>query len=85
MDNLAIQAQYLGLLALVEDQIVDCFRHGGGVPYSAFPKFQALMAEDSGRRGEVGAVAVTVGRRSIAVEWVRLGLPGWPGSGRPGG
>src|SRR5215475_7043652 len=46
-DNLAIQAQYVGLLALVEDQIVDCFRHGGGVPYSAFPKFQALMAEDS--------------------------------------
>jgi 2-polyprenyl-3-methyl-5-hydroxy-6-metoxy-1,4-benzoquinol methylase len=33
---------------LVEDQIVDCFRHGGGVPYSAYPKFHALMAEDSG-------------------------------------
>ena len=31
--NLAIQAQYVGLLALVEDQIVDRFRHGGGVPY----------------------------------------------------
>ena len=38
--NLAIQAQYVGLLALVEDQIVECFRHGGGVPYSAYPKFQ---------------------------------------------
>ena len=47
-DNVAVQAQYVGLLALVEDQIVDCFRRGGGVPYSAFPKFQALMAEDSG-------------------------------------
>ncbi|MGH9248139.1 MAG: class I SAM-dependent methyltransferase [Acidimicrobiales bacterium] len=46
--NLALQAQYVGLLALVEDQIVDCFRNGGGVPYSAYPKFQALMAEDSG-------------------------------------
>jgi len=46
--NLALQAQYVGLLALVEDQIVDCFRHGGGVPYSAYPKFHALMAEDSG-------------------------------------
>jgi SAM-dependent methyltransferase len=48
LDNLAVQAQYIGLLALVEDQIVDCFRHGGGVAYSAFPRFQALMAEDSG-------------------------------------
>jgi SAM-dependent methyltransferase len=46
--NLALQAQYVGLLALVEDQIVECFRHGGGVPYSAYPKFHALMAEDSG-------------------------------------
>jgi SAM-dependent methyltransferase len=47
-DNLAIDAQYVGLLALVEDQVVECFRNGGGVPYSSFPKFQALMAEDSG-------------------------------------
>ena len=48
LDNLAVQAQYVGLLALVEDQIVDCFRHGGGVPYSAFPRLQAVMAEDTG-------------------------------------
>jgi len=40
--------QYIGLMAMVEDQIVECFRHGGGVPYSAFPRFQAVMAEDSG-------------------------------------
>ena len=60
MDNLAIQAQYLGLLALVEDQIVDCFRHGGGVPYSAFPKFQALMAEDSGTVHDATLIDVTL-------------------------
>ena len=30
IDNLAIRAQAVGLLALVEDQIVYCFRHGGG-------------------------------------------------------
>ena len=45
---LAVGMQYIGLLALVEDQIVDCFRHGGGVPCSAFPKFQAVIAEDGG-------------------------------------
>src|SRR5215469_3345714 len=48
LDNLGVLAQYVGLLALVEDQIVDCFRHGGGVPYSAFPRLQAVMAEDTG-------------------------------------
>jgi hypothetical protein len=47
-ENLALQAQYVGLLAQVEDQIVGCFRHGGGVPYSEFPKLQAIMAKDSG-------------------------------------
>jgi SAM-dependent methyltransferase len=56
--NLALQAQYVGLLALVEDQIVDCFRHGGGVPYSAYPKFQALMAEDSGAVHDVTLIDV---------------------------
>jgi SAM-dependent methyltransferase len=47
MANMATGMQYIGLLALVEDQIVDCFRHGGGVPYSAFPKFQEIRGEES--------------------------------------
>lgn len=46
-DNLAVQAQYIGMMALVEDRIVECFHRGGGVPYSEFPKFQRLMAEES--------------------------------------
>jgi SAM-dependent methyltransferase len=59
-DNLAILAQYVGLLALVEDQIVDCFRRGGGVPYSAFPKFQALMAEASAAVHDATLIDVTL-------------------------
>ena len=59
-DNLAIETQYVGLLALVEDQVVDCFRHGGGVPYSSFPKFQALMAEDSGAVRDATLIGVTL-------------------------
>jgi SAM-dependent methyltransferase len=59
-DNLAVQAQFIGLLALVEDQIVDCFRAGGGVPYSAFPKFQALMAEDSSAVHDATLVEMTL-------------------------
>jgi SAM-dependent methyltransferase len=59
-DNLAVEAQYVGLLALVEDQVVDCFRQGGGVPYSSFPKFQALMAEDSGAVRDATLIGVTL-------------------------
>lgn len=47
--NLAVLAQYLPLVAQVEDRIVDCFKRGGGVPYSAFPRFPEVMAEDSGQ------------------------------------
>jgi len=48
-DNVAVFTQYIGLLGTVEDEIVECFRHGGGVPYSRFPRFHAVMAEDSGQ------------------------------------
>jgi ubiquinone/menaquinone biosynthesis C-methylase UbiE len=60
LDNLAVLAQYVGLLALVEDQIVDCFRHGGGVPYSAFPRLQAVMAEDTGAVHDATLIDVTL-------------------------
>lgn len=48
-DNLAVFAQYIGLLGGVEDHIVECFKHGGGVPYAQYPRFHAVMAEDSGQ------------------------------------
>jgi 2-polyprenyl-3-methyl-5-hydroxy-6-metoxy-1,4-benzoquinol methylase len=47
-DNLAVFAQYVPLLGNVEDEIVECFKNGGGVPYDRFPRFHAVMAEDSG-------------------------------------
>jgi SAM-dependent methyltransferase len=59
-DNLAAGMQYIGLMALVEDQIVDCFHYGGGVPYSAFPRFQAVMAEDSGAAHDATLIDVTL-------------------------
>ena len=48
--NLTTYCQYVSLLGQVEDEVVDAFRHGGGVPYERFPKFEALMAESSGQR-----------------------------------
>lgn len=46
--NLAVVAQFLPLLGEVEQKIVGCFRAGGGLPYSEFPRFHQLMAEESG-------------------------------------
>ena len=45
-DNLAMLAQIVPFLGTVEDEIITCFKQGGGVPYSRFPRFHALMAED---------------------------------------
>ncbi len=48
-DNIAVFAQYIALLGAVEDDIVECFKNGGGVPYERFPRFHDVMAEDSGQ------------------------------------
>lgn len=55
-DNLAQPAQFLPLLAQVEEPIVGCFRKGGGLPYSAYPRFHQLMAEDSAAIHDVALV-----------------------------
>jgi SAM-dependent methyltransferase len=46
-NNLAVICQWIPLLGSVEDRIVECFRQGGGVPYSAYPRFHEVMAEVS--------------------------------------
>jgi 2-polyprenyl-3-methyl-5-hydroxy-6-metoxy-1,4-benzoquinol methylase len=46
--NLAVLAQHIPSVALVEDDLVDAFRSGEGVPYARYTRFHAVMAEDSG-------------------------------------
>ena len=48
-NNLAVFTQYTGLFGTVEDQVLECFRRGGGVRYEEFGRFQEIMAEDSGQ------------------------------------
>ncbi|MFI6899372.1 methyltransferase domain-containing protein [Streptomyces sp. NPDC050256] len=47
-DNLARIAQDFGMMGEVEQQVLEAFRSGGGLPYSAYPRFQGLQAEESG-------------------------------------
>ena len=46
-NNLARETQIVAMLGDVEQGIVQSFRTGGGVAYSAYPRFQQLMAEGS--------------------------------------
>jgi ubiquinone/menaquinone biosynthesis C-methylase UbiE len=45
--NLASIMQFVPLLASVESSIIECFRSGGGVPYSQYATFDRVMAEES--------------------------------------
>ncbi|WP_420349052.1 class I SAM-dependent methyltransferase [Pelagibius sp.] len=47
--NLAVYAQYVPLLGSVEEDLLTCFRDGGGVPYERYRRFHEVMAEDSGQ------------------------------------
>jgi 2-polyprenyl-3-methyl-5-hydroxy-6-metoxy-1,4-benzoquinol methylase len=46
-NNLAVTTQWFSVLGDVEDEIVECFKKGGGVPYSSYKRFHEVMAEES--------------------------------------
>lgn len=46
-DNLAMLMQYIPLMAEIEQELISCFRNGGGVPYSSFARFQDVQGEES--------------------------------------
>lgn len=46
-NNLAAMMQWTAVLASVEDQTVEKFRHGGGVCYEHFHRFHEVMAAES--------------------------------------
>ena len=45
--NMARLLQSIAMLSEVEQKIVESFRHGGGVPYAEYSRFQHWMAESS--------------------------------------
>jgi hypothetical protein len=49
LNNIAVITQYIALMGEVEQKIIECFHEGGGVPYSAYPRFQELQAEETAR------------------------------------
>ena len=71
--NLALVALFLPQLGEVEQKIIRCFREGGGVPYSEFPRFHALMAEQSAAVFDIALVDVVLPLVDGLVERLRSG------------
>ncbi|WP_425617597.1 class I SAM-dependent methyltransferase [Anatilimnocola sp. NA78] len=55
-NNLAVSTQFVAILGIVEDEIVAAFQHGQGVPYSSYPRFHQVMAEESQQSVVMGLV-----------------------------
>jgi 2-polyprenyl-3-methyl-5-hydroxy-6-metoxy-1,4-benzoquinol methylase len=45
--NFAASMQWIPVLSQVEDEIINCFSKGGGVPYHSYKRFHEVMAEES--------------------------------------
>jgi SAM-dependent methyltransferase len=48
-NNMASVMQWISVLGHVEDQVLERFRSGGGVPYECFHRFHEVMADESGQ------------------------------------
>ncbi|MFE6745492.1 class I SAM-dependent methyltransferase [Kitasatospora purpeofusca] len=73
-ENLAGMMQYLALFGEVEDRIVEAFRTGGGLPYSAYPRFQELQAEESAAGYDLALVDAVVPLVPGLAERLRAGI-----------
>jgi 2-polyprenyl-3-methyl-5-hydroxy-6-metoxy-1,4-benzoquinol methylase len=58
--NVASFLRYLPLVAKVEDQIVDCFRNGGGVPYQEYVGFSEALHEGNAPLFEASLIDVVL-------------------------
>ena len=71
--NIANATQNISLLGRVEDEVIEAFHTGAGVPYSKYPGFQTLMAEESAARFDAGLLGETIPNIPGAVEALTRG------------
>lgn len=72
-NNFAAYTQLIPVCGGIESELVEAFRHGGGVPYSSYPRFHEVMREMSGANFDAALVDVTLPLVPGAVELLRSG------------
>ncbi|MGI9606060.1 MAG: class I SAM-dependent methyltransferase [Acidimicrobiales bacterium] len=71
--NIANTLQFMALMGAVEDDVVKAFETGEGVPYSRYPAFQALMAEQSATRFDAALLNEMIPNMPGAVDRLTAG------------
>ncbi|KJS57330.1 transcriptional regulator [Streptomyces rubellomurinus subsp. indigoferus] len=59
-ENMAAMMPFLAMMGEVEQELLGHFRTGGGMPYSAYPRFQRLQAEETARVYDLALVDAIV-------------------------
>jgi 2-polyprenyl-3-methyl-5-hydroxy-6-metoxy-1,4-benzoquinol methylase len=73
-NNLAMTAEFIPVLASVENEIVESFRNGGGVPYSSYSRFHEVMAEESDQTVVTGLIDAILPLVPGLIEDLREGI-----------
>jgi SAM-dependent methyltransferase len=73
-NNLANLTRYVALLGDVEDEVVECFYRGGGVPYSRFGKLQEFDVENFNQDSDATLIDVTLPLVPGLVERLERGI-----------
>jgi 2-polyprenyl-3-methyl-5-hydroxy-6-metoxy-1,4-benzoquinol methylase len=73
-NNYAAIMQFIPLIASVEEEVIDKFHNGGGVPYSSYGRFQVTMAEMSAMVFDASLVDATLPLVPGIVERLRDGI-----------
>jgi 2-polyprenyl-3-methyl-5-hydroxy-6-metoxy-1,4-benzoquinol methylase len=73
-DNFGTFMQYIALAGEVEQGIIDCFQNGGGLPYSAYPRFGGVQADESRQTVDATLLQKTLPLDRALVERLRQGI-----------
>lgn len=72
-NNAALRMQFIPMLAGVEEELVECFRSGGGVPYRAFERFHEAVHEGTAAEMEAHLVGTYLPLAPEVVERLKAG------------
>lgn len=73
-ENIARITQFVGVMANVEDKVVECFKTGGGVPYSEYNRFHEVMSETSAEAADSALIDVILPSIDGLVEKLEQGI-----------
>ena len=73
-NNAAAMTQMFAMMSGVENELVEAFKTGAGVPYSSFPGFAEMMAEQSALVYDHSLVGTTVPLVSGILERLEAGI-----------